>query len=515
MNVQTLKYQRDLYRLLLQEKGTDGKTELLGIVCQIVDLLVKYTIASFGYVELLNGNGKSVWSTYRFPNVATQKQTQTIQRSIVENVLKNCRPISTPLAGEDLGKNDGSSRRASCVKLVYCVPLISKNSSYGVIYLQGNEHSNFDVVQSSFDDGLFTNFVSPLLNRLVTTISDISNVHNSHVYTTFSDIIGFSPNFRTVLKEAMMISDLDVHVLITGETGTGKSLIVKAIHRASSRRSNPFVHLNCAVLPEQLVESELFGSLRGAHSSAYTDIPGKIVSANGGTLFLDEIGELPLPIQAKFLQFLEEGFFYPLGSKSPLRPDVRVIAASNANFDDMITNGRFRSDLYYRLNVFTIHVPSLSTRIEDIPELVRYFVTKHSKAFNIPPLTVSEEAIDLLMTYSYPGNVRQLENVCQQAIIRAYKSNASRLDSDFFSEPFCGPDRAPEKRQTQKNLTKSQAVPVATFHTERVRWEKAFLSEKLQSNNWNISKTAASIGLSRSHMNNLVKHYSLRKGKDA
>jgi two-component system nitrogen regulation response regulator NtrX len=259
-------------------------------------------------------------------------------------------------------------------------------------------------------------------------------------------------------------------------------------------------------LPEQLVESELFGAARGAHSSAFTDIPGKISAAHRGTLLLDEIGELPLYVQAKFLQFLEESYFYPLGSKTKVHPDVRIVAASNADFDEMINEGRFRSDLFFRLNVFSIHMPPLSERRDDIPNLVKFFVEKHAGVLKIPRLEIKNETINVIMGYSFPGNIRQLENMCQQAIIRAYKCNDAELKLEYFAH--------------QRNLSRTgraeeqRPVETPTFHTERVRWEKAYLSDQLQSNNWNISKTAESIGLSRSHMNNLVKHYCLRKGKD-
>jgi DNA-binding NtrC family response regulator len=234
---------------------------------------------------------------------------------------------------------------------------------------------------------------------------------------SFSEIVGQSAALRRVLKDVETVAPTDSTVLMYGETGTGKELIARAIHNLSLRRSNPFVKLNCAAIPTGLLESELFGHEKGAFTGAIAQRTGRFELANHGTIFLDEIGDIPLELQPKLLRVLQEREFERLGSARTLHSDARLIAATNANLEAKVDAKRFRSDLYYRLNVFPILIPPLRERAGDIPLLVRYYVDKYARRMNKRIETISEEAMAALCRYSWPGNIRELQNFIERGVI--------------------------------------------------------------------------------------------------
>ena len=233
----------------------------------------------------------------------------------------------------------------------------------------------------------------------------------------FEEIVGNSQALRCVLGEIETVAPADSTVLIYGETGTGKELIARAVHNLSSRKSNSFVKLNCAAIPRDLLESELFGHERGAFTGAISQRVGRFELAHRGTIFLDEIGEIPLELQPKLLRVLQEREFERLGSTRTLRSDARLIAATNRDLDVMVDEQKFRSDLYYRLNVFPIRVPALRERREDIPLLVRHFVQRFSQRNNRVINNVPSETMEALVRYHWPGNIRELQNVIERAVI--------------------------------------------------------------------------------------------------
>ncbi len=233
----------------------------------------------------------------------------------------------------------------------------------------------------------------------------------------YRDIIGDSDSIKYVLLKVEQVAHTDSTVLILGETGTGKALVARAIHNASSRSERSFVNVNCAALPANLIESELFGREKGAFTGAQARQIGRFELANGGTIFLDEIGEMPLDLQTKLLRVLQDGEFERLGSPHTIKVNVRVIASTNRNLKEEAENGRFRQDLFYRLNVFPITLPPLRKRKEDIPMLVNYFVQKYSNKMGKSIYTVSKATIKMLQEYSWPGNVRELENIIERAVI--------------------------------------------------------------------------------------------------
>jgi formate hydrogenlyase transcriptional activator len=230
-------------------------------------------------------------------------------------------------------------------------------------------------------------------------------------------IVGGSPALREVLRQLEVVAPTDATVLIRGETGTGKELIARAIHGLSPRQDRPFIKLNCAAIPSDLLESELFGHERGAFTGAVMRKPGRFELADKGTLFLDEVGDIPLHLQPKLLRVLQEQEFEKLGGTRTQRVDVRIVAATNQDLPAMMAAKRFREDLYYRLNVFPLFLPPLRERREDIPTLIRHFVDKYARRMNRGIDRVSSRAMELLTSYLWPGNVRELQNVVERAVV--------------------------------------------------------------------------------------------------
>jgi len=235
----------------------------------------------------------------------------------------------------------------------------------------------------------------------------------------FEEIVGESAALKQVLNHVKVVAHTDATVLIQGETGTGKELIARAIHRMSPRRSASFIKLNCAAIPAELLESELFGHEKGAFTGSVSSKAGRLEAADKGTLFLDELGELPLEVQPKLLRVLQDNEFERLGSTHTIRVDIRLIAATNLDLAKSVTERQFRSDLYYRLNVFPIRMPALRERKEDIPLLVQHLVQKFARRMNKQIDIIPTETMNALVSWTWPGNVRELENVIERAVIRS------------------------------------------------------------------------------------------------
>ncbi len=311
------------------------------------------------------------------------------------------------------------------------------------------------------------------------------------LHSNFQEIICHSETFKKVLMKVEQVASTDSTVLIQGETGTGKELIARAIHNNSNRSDRSLVTVNCAALPTELIESELFGHTRGSFTGAYKDKIGKFELAHKGTIFLDEIGELPVNLQAKILRVLQENEFEKLGSSKTIRTDVRVIAATNRRLEKAIEQGRFRSDLYYRLNVFPIHVPPLRERKEDIPFLVNFFVKKYSAKTGRQIKQTSKKVIQTLQTYDWPGNVRELENIIERAIVLC---NGERLNNGEWMP------------RNKKVLNKT----ICTLAEN----ERRHILKALQATNWQIGGrqgAATLLGMKRTTLQNRIKKLGITK----
>jgi len=262
-------------------------------------------------------------------------------------------------------------------------------------------------------------------------------------------IVGRSRSMQDVIHRAERVAETKSTVLITGETGTGKELIARAIHDRSAERHMPLIKVNCAAIPETLLESELFGHVRGAFTGATSNKKGRFALANGGSIFLDEIGTLPAPLQGKLLRVLQEREFEPLGAERTERVDVRVIAATNRDLRQLVTDGKFQDDLFYRLNVIPIHIPSLRERREDIPVLVEHFVRKHAQRTGKPIDRVDEGVVPALQRYDWPGNVRELENTIERAVVLSSGRTMSEKDISVLAPPVTQAPTLPSLRLHQ------------------------------------------------------------------
>ena len=306
-----------------------------------------------------------------------------------------------------------------------------------------------------------------------------------------------SPAMTRLVEEVHKIRSSDVTVLVTGESGTGKELVARAIHALSSRRDKIFVPFNCTAVPKELSEGYLFGYRRGAFTGAVKDSDGVIRTAAGGTLFLDEIGDLPLDVQPKLLRFLQEGEIQPLGEQRPCKVDVRIIAATNTDLEEMVADGRFREDLYYRLNVIRLRVPPLRERRSEIPTIVNYYVNHYSAKFGLRDIHIAPQAVDLLMVADWPGNVRQLCNEVQRVVARS--EDGTLITAEQLS---------PELRRMRTVATPAGAaligqdssvtVPAnATLNEALAEVERKMIRESLQKHRGNISRAARELGLTR------------------
>jgi two-component system nitrogen regulation response regulator NtrX len=298
-------------------------------------------------------------------------------------------------------------------------------------------------------------------------------------------VIGGSVPMKALRQQIAVAAPTTGRVLIYGESGTGKEVVARALHAASLRSARPFVEMNCAAIPDELIESELFGHLRGSFTGAHEDKIGKFQRADGGTLFLDEVGDMSLRTQSKVLRVLEEQSVEPLGSNRALRVDVRVIAATNKRLDDEIARDRFREDLFYRLNVVPFVIPALRERIEDVPVLAQYFLDGYTGAYGRQAKELSDGAIEVMMRYSWPGNVRELRNVIERLVIVCPQAHI---------EPHHLP---PELFRSSGHTPQA---PPATLHEARAAYERDFILRKLEENQWNMTRTASAIGLERSHL---------------
>lgn len=314
------------------------------------------------------------------------------------------------------------------------------------------------------------------------------------------EILGKSKAINNILRLIEKVAPLDTRVLITGENGTGKELVARAIHKLSQRKDKPFIEVNCAAIPNELIESELFGHEKGSFTGAVSQRIGKFELANKGTIFLDEVGDMSLQAQAKVLRAIEDGKIERVGGGKKIDVDVRIIAATNKNLKEEIEKEKFREDLYHRLNVIPINIPPLRERKEDIPILVESFADNITKKHKKPPVKFLDDAIKLLQEAEWSGNVRELKNIIERIIIIIDKREISGKDIEFLFTPG---------KATLDDIIESSN----SFQEFKEKAERAFILKQLNENNWNISKTAELLDIQRSHLYNKMKKYGIEKGE--
>ena len=371
-------------------------------------------------------------------------------------------------------------------------------TGYGTVStaLEALRHGAYDYLEKPFTPDQLLNVVGRCLERKHLLMENLRLRREIPSHYSMENIIGASAAMQKVFHLIATVSATGTTILITGESGTGKELAARAIHYNSPRRDEPFVVVDCGTIPDNLIESELFGHTKGSFTGATESRRGLVEVAEKGTLFLDEIGNLNMPVQAKLLRVLQEKEFRPVGGRDPVRADVRIIAATNRDLASMVKEGTFREDLFYRLNIFPVRLPSLKERKEDIPALAGHFLSKYSKESGRNVSYISAEAMKRLILYDWPGNVRELENVIHRAVILCRGRNLRPEQIILTEQKDRHIPRTSEELKEMKKELRSRSV-------EEI--ERAFLVEALDRNKWNITKAADDVGMQRTNFHALVK----------
>ena len=490
--------ERDFYLRLLELGDANDPEPFLE---QALSLVADVTGARQAYIELRGEDEDSdepAWSMARGCSSDELDWIRAvISRGIVAEALATGETVFTPSAMLDPRFRDRGSVRAHHVEQVLCAP-IGAGPALGVLYLQGSESGGvFDENDCALAE-LFALRLAPLADRLLVRRRMQERDDPTRPLRQklrLDGVIGSSAALAAVVRQAALVAPLDVNVLLTGASGTGKSQLARVIHDNGPRSAGAFVELNCAALPETLIESELFGAAAGAHSEARRAIPGKVAAADGGTLFLDEIAEMAMSAQAKLLQLLQSKQYFCLGGSAPIQADIRLIAATNTNLEEAVRERRFREDLFFRLQVLPIRMPSLSERREDIAELSLHFAASACRRHGLPRVEISRSALHAIEASEWPGNIRQLAHAVEAATIRAAGEAAAQIEPRHVF-----PD-APPSAQIDDG-------PVS-FQEATRRFQREILLKTLEETEWNVTETAKRLDLARSHVYNLVKAFGL------
>lgn len=377
-----------------------------------------------------------------------------------------------------------------------------------IIMISG--HGSMDTAIEATRIGAY-DFLSkpPDLNKLLVTVRNAVDKNNLVIETKVlrrkvtktRDIIGDSPSIKKIKSTIEKVAPTDARVLITGENGTGKELVARWLHELSNRHDQPFVEVNCAAIPSELIESELFGHEKGSFTSAVKQRLGKFEKANNGTLFLDEIGDMSLSAQAKVLRALQENKIIRVGGEKDIDVNVRVVAATNKDLIQEIENGNFREDLYHRLSVILIHNPSLNERVDDIPTLAEMFINEICEDNGMSKKTFTPDALEELKAINWSGNVRELRNIVERLVILC--------DQKITAEDVI----SYSNNNTKKSKSLDAVDDFEKFQDFKDFAEKLFIEAKLKKNQWNIAKTATEIDIQRSHLYNKIEKYNLKRSK--
>jgi two-component system nitrogen regulation response regulator NtrX len=384
-----------------------------------------------------------------------------------------------------------------------------------VIVISG--HANIDIAVRAVKEGAFDFLEKPIsLDKLLTVVRNALQVaalkrENRTLRSTLAaddEIIGTSDALKKVFEVIDQAAHSDARILITGENGTGKELAARQIHRLSGRCERPFVAVNCAAIPDNLIESELFGHEKGAFTDAVSTRKGRFEQADGGTIFLDEVADMSLSAQAKVLRVIQELKFERLGSERSMSVDVRIIAATNREIAKEIANRKFREDLYFRLNVIPVHIPPLRERPEDIPLLIECFFSRFDRPeLGIPNHNVSREGMELLQSYEWPGNVRELKNLVERLSVMCAETELSAETVRSFMD---NSSHRPDASASPEDIRDLMGMKL---NDARDKFENDYILQKLKENGYNISKTAEAIGIYPSNLHAKIKKYGIRIDK--
>jgi transcriptional regulator with GAF, ATPase, and Fis domain len=443
----------------------------------LMDAVIEITNADKGFLVLLDGDTIDVKVARNLNRENIADAVSQLSDSIIAKVVRSRKPVIVSDAMRDDEFSAAKSVMQLKVSSVICVPLLDRGRLLGLIYV-GN-----DSIRDLFQQDtlriltVFSSQASLIVsNALLLNELRVDNKRLSErlEQQRFGEIVGTSPPMQQVFRKVEKIAATDISVLITGETGTGKELIAREIHTRSPRGARPFVTINCGAIPANLLESELFGHVKGAFTGAVANKQGKFQAADGGTLFLDEIGEMPIELQVKILRGLQERVVYRVGDTRPETCDIRIVAATNRDLEKEIANGRFREDLYYRLNVVNIELPPLRQRGEDVLVIARYLLSRYSREYDVKVKGLSPNAAVAIRKHAWPGNIRELENRIKKAIVLCESS-------------VIGPD--------DLGLGSDVLPQILTLAEAKDKFQRDYINEVLALNNGNRTKTARDLGV--------------------
>jgi transcriptional regulator with GAF, ATPase, and Fis domain len=486
----------DLDVLLKINHALASMRELEPLEHQLLAMIFEVIPADRGAI-LLGSPGSSQWeSAFGLWRGHDGQRPVQVSRAVVQQVMKEGFGILSSSPTQDAALKGSESLLQSHTAALLCVPLMVFDKLIGVIYLDTPDRARiFDRDHLAMLIGIAGVAAPALVN--VRRVEDLEAENRRLVeeIRVQNNMIGESDRILQVQRFIVKAARTESTVLIRGESGTGKELVARAIHYVSKRAAKPFVAINCAAIPENLLEAELFGYERGAFTGAVALKRGKLESANGGTLFLDEVGELATALQAKLLRVLQEREFDRLGGTKPVTVDLRVIAATNSNLEDAIRAGSFRQDLFFRLNVVSVALPSLRERREDIPLLASYFITKFAKQCGRRVRSMSPQAKACLLRYSWPGNVRELENAIERAVVLGEGEVIQVEDlpeSVLESEPVTGSE-------------------IPKFHEALQQAKRQLILEALEATQRNYTEAANRLGLHPNYLHRLIRNLNLRE----
>jgi len=447
------------------------------LLSALMDAVIEVTNADKGFLILTEAEGPRVAVARNLKHENITDAVRQLSDSIIKRVIESKKPliVSDALHDEQWRGSESVMNLKLCS--VMCAPLMAQGELLGILYVGNDNVVNLFEERSLDVLTIFAGQASLILQNALLLDSlqaDFENLKQKFEMSRFGDIIGSCPTMLEVFRTVEKVASTDISVLITGETGTGKELIARALHDRSARADKAFVVVNCGAIPENLIESELFGHVRGAFTGAVATRPGKFQLADGGTLFLDEVGELPLALQVKLLRALQEKVVLKVGDTKPERVDIRVVAATNRNLEDEMRNGNFREDLFYRLNVINIHLPALRERGDDILVLAKYLLQKYASELGGKVKGFTPNALIAIRKYDWPGNVRQLENRIKKAIVMCDKTLIGVEDLDMLPEAV---------------------APIKTLTQAREDFQRRYILEVLERNNGNRTKTARDLGV--------------------
>jgi transcriptional regulator with GAF, ATPase, and Fis domain len=442
-----------------------------------LDALIEVVRADKGFVLVVNDGTPQVLQARNFQRENVADAVERLSDTIVKRVLETQKPLCIEDALHDSQFNASESVVNLKLASVMCLPLVMRRELIGAIYLGNDKLTNLFTEREL---EMATSFCSTavLLVELGRQLDDLRadkkallDRLDQHAY---GDIIGACDPMRDIFRKIDKVAGTDISVLVTGETGTGKELIAREIHRRSPRKAGPFVAINCGAIPENLLESELFGHARGAFTGAVAARPGRFQAASGGTLFLDEIGDMPPGLQVKLLRALQDRAVTRVGENKPEAVDIRVVAATNKDLDEELKAGTFREDLYYRINVVHLHLPALRDRGEDALMLAKWFLGRAVRELGSKVKGFAPQALVAIKRFRWPGNIRQLENRIKKAVVLAEK-------------PLISPD--------DLELRPEQLEPILPLTQARDEWQKRYINEVLERNGGNRTKTAKDLGV--------------------